>query len=104
MNEVGELVTVAVPAAELPCSELNRWVRTIGDANAIPEEWETAPALEAEWPPQAATATGTIIVNSSRLYIFRRVPVSEAEARQPAYGCGLRSLSSLGTVGGCGDR
>ena len=68
MNEVGELVTVAVPATELPCSELNRWVRTIGDP--IPEGWETAPALEAEWPPQAATATGTIIVNNSRLYIF----------------------------------
>jgi hypothetical protein len=84
VNEVGELVTVAVPATELPCSELSRWVRTTGDAaTPIGERWEAAVALDAEWPPQAATATGTIIDNTSRLYILVMSLHQTADAEQP---------------------
>jgi len=83
VNEVGELVTVAVPATELPCSELNRWVRTTGDATPIGEDLEPAVALDAEWPPHAARATGTIIVNISRLYILVMSLHQTADAEQP---------------------
>ena len=79
-------------------------VIAVGDAAAMGEVCATAWAPEAEWPPQAASATETIMVDTNR-FCIRHVPATgcpcvRRRKRTNRHLAGSRSLSSVGSAVG----
>src|SRR5215472_1276220 len=123
VNVEPDVVTIAVPPTLLPLSGTSFAVRVmggvidaagdaavggvviaVGDAAAMGEVCATAWAPEAEWPPQAASATETIMVDTNR-FCIRHVPATgcpcvRRRKRTNRHLAGSRSLSSVGSAVG----
>src|SRR5215468_1123341 len=97
VNDAPAVVTVAVPVTLLPLSGVSFVVRTmgedvtgVGDAAATGEVCATVLAPKTECSLQAASATGTIMVNTNRLcirYVLATRSLRQApDEDQPTFG------------------